>query len=368
MKKRICLLLGLVLLFIGITLFYRLSAENERVLQPETVQYEKKEGKCTELEIMKASIPLADNVSVGPFCCKKNMIYYTVFYLTDYFIGHETMDAERTEIRCYDMDKKEDSIVFQYDSYVEITDMQCNGEVLIWEDYGVGDVWEIQQLSLADGERRTLLKYEDSSQNLFSVTLTLDDDKLYWYDANMDNPQSMDLKYYDLSRKESGSIKEQLSLKSPFEHVSIVNHQCTVYQNMPDKSIINSWNLKTKKNTAFAVSDDVCRPIGNEKLCIWSRGYDGDDRDILYYYDGKADSVKQIKTDMFFSYGLIDDIIVVKVSDKIFYYDTSREVYGLLWDEEGGYGYTYQGSDNCVYFEKLDSENFEFVCIRKADV
>lgn len=368
MKKRMCLLLAAVLTLLGIILLYLLSTENKRVLQTEIIQYEKAEGECPELEVVKAVIPLADNVSVNAFCCKNNKIYYAVYYLTDYFIGRESADAERTEIRCYDLDKKEDSIVFSYDNFAEVTDMQCNGEVLVWEDYGAGDGWEIQQLSLADGGKSTLLKYKDSSQNFYTITLTLDEDKLYWYDSDMDNPQNMNLKYYDLSSQKSGSIKEQLTLKSPYEHVSVVNHQCTVYKNMQDKSIINSWNTKTKRNTTFAVSGDVYSPIGNENLCIWSRGYGASERNALYYYGRKMDTVKQIELDMFFSYGLIDDIIIVEISDKIFYYDTGRKVYGLLCDEEGGYGYTFQGSDNCVYFERRGTENFELVCIRKAEV
>lgn len=94
-------------------------------------------------------------------------------------------------------------MLYQYNETfcVEITDMYCNGEFLIWEDYGVESDWSVKCLPLTleeSGEPETIINAQSIPGDFWSITPVLTEDKVYWYHQGDDEAI---LYQYDLKRK-----------------------------------------------------------------------------------------------------------------------------------------------------------------------
>lgn len=58
------------------------------------------------------------------------------------------------------MQNGEEEVLYTYNAehYIEISDMCCNGETLVWEDYNVDDTWwRVQKMELSEPESAEVL-------------------------------------------------------------------------------------------------------------------------------------------------------------------------------------------------------------------
>lgn len=275
------------------------DAETISVIENKNVEisdYEETVSVKNEIVIDSFEIDLPENSSVSTFCVYKDTLYYSVHYI-DFFedpIGNRPEikfeNQYNTQIRSYSLKDKKDELLFQYeeDRCIQVTDLQCNGKELVWEDDTDKNQWNTKKLSL---------------NNKFDI-------------------------------KEVRIEQADLFFASAYEHVNIVH----------DVSV------------TFQVNCPVSNPVSNGEICVWSKGYE--DRSVLFVYNIKDQSIEKIAASEIFSYGLIDEILIINQKEGIFGYDIKSKEYSVLIDkEEGTYGFTFQGFEGNVYAEMFQDQH-----------
>lgn len=346
--------------------------ENKNV---EISNYEETKSVKNEIVIDFFEIDLPENSSVSTFCVYKDTLYYSVHYI-DFFedpIGNRSEikfeNQYNTQIRAYSLKHKKDELLFQYeeDRCIQVTDLQCNGKELVWEDYTGNNQWNIKKLSLRNkAQPENIYSYVSKSGEMWTVALTITENNLYWYFTMKNNDSAFILYSYDLDTKEVRIEQADLSLASIYEHVNIVHDVGVTFKALDDgKTMIHLMNLRNKKSEAFQVNCPVSNPVSNGEICVWSKGYE--DRSVLFVYNIKDRSIEKIAASEIFSYGLIDDILLINQKDGIFCYDIKSKEYSILIDkEEGAYGFTFQGFKGNVYAEMFqDNHKLRVVNFRK---
>lgn len=315
-----------------------------------------------ELKIEEFNIALPEHGQVNSFCVHDKKVYYAVEF-TDYLlstaqVGGESIPFEEkynTQIRVFDSERNEDNVIYQYveKKCVQITDLQCNGKVLVWEDYQEG-IWQVQMISLdnqADKDPMTIYACTEDTGKLDSVTLTLSEKELYWYNQNEDLNNPIILYKYNFDDKVQTVVEEDLALSSPYEHVNIKNNVRTNYTGREDeKDTIRIYDGENVMNIEIGMN--VSSPISNEKFCIWAEGYDYHERQLLYCFDRKENLFLAIPVADIFSYELIENIIIVNQEEGIICYDVSAKKVEDLTDVIGGKcGFLYSGVEGNIYTE-----------------
>ena len=91
-------------------------------------------------------IKLDENASIDEYIFAGEKLYYAIGYASYYYPfiqeGKELPDFKNeynSQIRVYDIATGEDTVLYQYqkDYAVEIGNMRCNGECLIWTEAAV---------------------------------------------------------------------------------------------------------------------------------------------------------------------------------------------------------------------------------------
>ena len=96
-----------------------------------------------DLKVSEVSIDLEPYAEVRTCCLYNEKVFYALDYMNFYDDpmgekGEQEFDKRHnSQIRMYDILSGEDRLVYQYneDFCVAITDLQFNGEYLLWEDY-----------------------------------------------------------------------------------------------------------------------------------------------------------------------------------------------------------------------------------------
>lgn len=341
----------------------------------QTYDYQEVESSEQDIKISECEFSIPEHSQVDAFCVYNNIVYYVVGF-SDYLENNtgshfvEFEEKYNTQIRSFNMNSKEDCLLYQYkeDNCINVTDIVCNGNYLIWEDYQ-SDEWKIQKLSLAEDEVPEIIidnsTYE--SGTLWTITPVITEDSLYWYDQSDEPDNPVTLYRYDFETKKTDTFQSGLDLSSPYTHVSIVNGICTFFEKKDkDKSIIYIYNLAKKELTTLTVPMDVSNPISNGEICIWLKGEDYYDREILYVYNLLEGSFEQINVSNAFSYGILGEYIIVNQTDydlynnnELFCYDAKCKTYFPITSSENViYGFTFYGLPDNIYMEKW-SDNKE---------
>lgn len=307
-----------------------------------------------------------ENSEVYPFCIYGNVVYYAITYsdfLTDPTGEHPIAFKPQynTQIRCLDITSGKDQLLYCYqeDRCVSIENIKCNGTQLIWEEYLPDRAWCIKLLLLNDKAAKPEEVAAYNGTGMFSIALTISRDGFYWYNETDESNHPISLFYYEFATKKTTVMKNGLTLKSPYEYVNLVNDTLTTYREESDGStVISFYNIKTKEETVLHTSSRVSSPICNGTICIWVAGYDIYDRDELFIYDISQKTFEKIAAGNIFSYGIVDDLVIVNDSEHgISCYDIKNKNYSLLIEipkNDIGYGFTFLGSDNNVYAQNFD--------------
>ena len=174
----------------------------------QTYDYQEVESPEHDIKILECEFSIPEHSQVDAFYVYDNTVYYSVGF-SDYLennTGFHFVEFEEkysTQIRSFNMESKEDSLLYQYkdDKCINVTDMVCNGTYLIWEDYQI-DGWRIQKLSLTEDEEPEVIVDSDAYESgLWTITPVITEDSLYWYDKSdeLDNPVT--LYRYDFKTK-----------------------------------------------------------------------------------------------------------------------------------------------------------------------
>lgn len=325
----------------------------------ETLQVNKKEfsnragSDCT---IKEFKLPLPENADISCFCYSSPYIYYGISY-TFYkesmlTVGKEFVysDDYATQIRRYDVQTKKDILLYQYDNCVEISDIQSDGDAVIWEDYlGEDGTWRVVKRSKNKNDIQLLFSAKDTQSTMDAVTLKEKDGSVYWYDRSENNGKYGLYQYAD---KNISILNDDISLASPFQHVTLDGNKAVKIYTDADEKIQIQVGGKDIDTGIRSVSDVQI----NDQYVVW---HEENIINKIYVYDRKAKQIYMIETDDFFSYGMLEHTLIVNGSAGVLAYDLDQETDTVIKPASQNtnmYLYIFQGQD-CLYTQRVDDQS-----------
>ena len=325
----------------------------------ETLQVNKKEfsnragSDCT---IKEFKLPLPENADISCFCYSSPYIYYGISY-TFYkesmlTAGKEFVysDDYATQIRRYDVQTKKDILLYQYDNCVEISDIQSDGDAVIWEDYlGEDGTWRVVKQSKNKNDIQLLFSAKDTQSTMDAVTLKEKDGSVYWYDRSENNGKYGLYQYAD---KNISILNDDISLVSPFQHVTLDGNKAVKIYTDADEKIQIQVGGKDIDTGIRSVSDVQI----NDQYVVW---HEENIINKIYVYDRKAKQIYMIETDDFFSYGMLEHTLIVNGSAGVLAYDLDQETDTVIKPASQNtnmYLYIFQGQD-CLYTQRVDDQS-----------
>lgn len=325
----------------------------------ETLQVNKKEfsnragSDCT---IKEFKLPLPENADISCFCYSSPYIYYGISY-TFYkesmlTVGKEFVysDDYATQIRRYDVQTKKDILLYQYDNCVEISDIQSDGDAVIWEDYlGEDGTWRVVKQSKDKNDIQLLFSAKDTQSTMDAVTLKEKDGSVYWYDRSENNGKYGLYQYAD---KNISILNDDISLASPFQHVTLDGNKAVKIYTDADEKIQIRVGGKDIDTGIRSVSDVQI----NDQYVVW---HEENIINKIYVYDRKAKQIYMIETDDFFSYGMLKHTLIVNGSAGVLVYDLDQETDTVIKPASQNtnmYLYIFQGQD-CLYTQRVDDQS-----------
>ena len=325
----------------------------------ETLQVNKKEfsnragSDCT---IKEFKLPLPENADISCFCYSSPYIYYGISY-TFYkesmlTAGKEFVysDDYATQIRRYDVQTKKDILLYQYDNCVEISDIQSDGDAVIWEDYlGEDGTWRVVKQSKDKNDIQLLFSAKDTQSTMDAVTLKEKDGSVYWYDRSENNGKYGLYQYAD---KNISILNDDISLVSPFQHVTLDGNKAVKIYTDADEKIQIQVGGKDIDTGIRSVSDVQI----NDQYVVW---HEENIINKIYVYDRKAKQIYMIETDDFFSYGMLEHTLIVNGSAGVLAYDLDQETDTVIKPASQNtnmYLYIFQGQD-CLYTQRVDDQS-----------
>lgn len=326
--------------------------------------YEESNEDSSKIKMEEYQMSLPEKANMNTFFVFGNTIYYAVGY-NNYFEG-ATEDSQRifekqynTQIKSVNMETNEEKTLYTYDEQncVEVTDMQCNGKVLVWEDYGVdSESWSIKMLDLEkEMYVETIETYTQENGDFSTVTLSITDEDLLWYNINEEenvmNPNM--LWRYNFEEEETSLQKDNLDTASPYEHMNSINGIYTTYQYIDENtSDIQIYDTKKDTNIILRVKGLVSAPICDGKICVWMCGYDYNNRNEIYIYNLKSKEFEKIECKYVFSFGLVNNCLILNREDGLWLYDIIEKKSKCLIQGDGIVcGYTFETFEGNVYMD-----------------
>lgn len=303
-------------------------------------------------------LKIPQNADISSFCYHEPYIYYGISY-TFYEESLQTVgqkftytDDFATQIRRYNVQTQNDILMFRYsedNKCVEISDIQCNGDTVIWQDH-IGQNGEWRVVKLFDDEIELLFSAKDTQSIMDEVTLMEKNGNIYWYDRN-EKSKDYDLYQYDTNKKIS-ILEKNISLASPYQHVALdQNEPVKLYvdKNAKVSIQVNGQNVHTgmSKVSDVQVSDGYI---------VW---YEENQTNKVYIYNRSSKEIYEIETGDFFSYGLLDHMLVVNGYAGVVAYDMDKKTYEVVKqskEKSNIYLYTFRDKD-CLYAQRLDDQS-----------
>lgn len=234
----------------------------------------------------------------------------------------------------------------------------------MWEDYSLKNptLCNVKRLHLSDADApEDIVSYNITEGSLMTITLTITNNSLYWYEQNKESENALSLCKCDLKTGKQSVEKSGITLSSPFEKVNFINNYFVTYESSSDDKTtihINNTNNSTnnsKKALDIKVSDSIRGPISNGEFCVWMKGYDALDNVSLFIYDISKQTCERIQGSYIFSYGIIDNMIITNQLDGLYCYDMKNKEYAKLVEtDQISYGYTAQGQENNVFTQDYE--------------
>lgn len=259
-------------------------------------------------------------------------------------------DDYATQIRRYDVQTKKDILLYQYDNCVEISDIQSDGDAVIWEDYlGEDGTWRVVKQSKNKNDIQLLFSAKDTQSTMDAVTLKEKDGSVYWYDRSENNGKYGLYQYAD---KNISILNDDISLASPFQHVTLDGNKAVKIYTDADEKIQIQVGGKDIDTGIRSVSDVQI----NDQYVVW---HEENIINKIYVYDRKAKQIYMIETDDFFSYGMLEHTLIVNGSAGVLAYDLDQETDTVIKPASQNtnmYLYIFQGQD-CLYTQRVDDQS-----------
>lgn len=375
-------------LFVSAIVFLLSGCSRQQEQNKELVHYTQTNALKEQTALEFIEVPVPEHFGVSSWTVCDETVYYAINYM-DYLSDHEGKGAVQptqehaSRILSYDTKSGETSILYQAEGVIEMSDVCADGEILVWEEYPRLEnmPWCIKMLSLTDRESKaeTIFSDSDTDGELWSIVLSLTEEKIYWYDQSDTEKfvHPISLYQYDLKSGEIMVDKQKIDLSSPYEQVSVIDRQMCTYRM---DSVVDSIDAKTSEiyiddiqtgeQITVSVSTKVMRPVANEDYCIWGESYESND--VLWVYDRQTKQsacVSLAELGGKFSYTLLEDWIIISTHRGLWCLEPETQTYTnlLMFGEKNNYGYLWHNLDGSVAMETAYSDKeFCIVNIKKA--
>lgn len=332
-----------------------LTEKEAQVLKYEAVTAQEESG---QREIV---ISIPESSEISGYVVYKDTVYYSLEYTTLFEDNTGTGVPEftkeySTQICAYDIKTGSGEVLYQYDNdyCIHVTDMQCNGEKLIWEDYPKEKIWNVKCMNLADGQTKDILSQAEGESGFDTITPRITEKGIYFY--NNDENNKVNLLYYEFENNTTTFVAEDVYLMSPYIKPAVVNGVLSYCRQEEGETRIIMVDLSSQKETGLKVAMDVRDAMSDGKVCVWMTGYGTEDE--VYVYDLSAKELQKISTGNIFSYAVSEGKVVINERNAetgIWLYDTEKETKSCLFDgTECYFGFTNIGYENNIYAEQSD--------------
>lgn len=177
-------------------------------------------------------IPCPENAYVSTWCAYNQYIFYSIDYID--FMANQTGEAEEkekteehnTRIVRYDTLDKSIEDIYIADGVIEVSNLNYNGEILIWEEYPGKEemTWQLKYVDISKVSEgvKVLLSDGDIEGKLWNVTPKLTEDSMYIYEQldTEKNEHPIILYKYDLKTKKYQSLLDN----EEYSYVYISTH------------------------------------------------------------------------------------------------------------------------------------------------
>lgn len=329
----------------------------------QSIQYEQTRELTEDIQTTIIDIPCPENAYISTWCAYHQYIFYSIDYID--FLANQTGEVEKkvkteehnTRIVRYDTSDKSIEDIYIADGVIPVSNLNYNGEILIWEEYPGKEemAWQLKYVDLSKVSEgvKVLLSDGDIEGMLWNVTPKLTEESMYIYEQldTEKNEHPIILYKYDLKSGEVTQVKDKIDLSSPYEQVSIVGNWMTTYQFAGEKNTIFMENLNTGEKNTIQFSEGVCCPMGSEDFCIWRESYDAAEYPHFLVYSAKEKTLERIELDEnIFAYTFLKNYVLMTREDGIWCFDLKTRKYQcLLDDEEYSYVYISTHGDECAY-------------------
>lgn len=358
-----------IIVIVSLALFFT-ACSNKKVEvdlresdQMKVYEYKETDNIAERIDIKEFVIDVPEDGYVNTYFIYDDILYYSLNFSSFYEnqIGENNIPdfkkEHNTQIRSYHLENKSDRLVYQYDEEkcIEITDLQSNGSVLVWEEYNNEEVWSVKKLDInSKNIPETIISYDQNNGIMNTITPRITADSLYWYEQNNDETHPITLLKYNFETNKITVVRKGLDLTSPFERVSIINNNYATYEiNEDNETLIHIENFNKKDEIQLKIKDRISNPINNGKICVWKMGYDEMDRSGIFIYHIKEKIFEKIECYQVFSHGLLEELIFVNQKKGLYCYDVkNKEFQCLVPTDEVSYSFTSLGLQNNVFMSK----------------
>lgn len=273
---------------------------NEVAKYPHT-GYKETDITKTCLKVGKHDIPLPEDAGCGAFCVYGNNVYYSVQYIGLIHIGVEFKEEYNTSIWRYRTDTKENELIYQYDlDYcVDIFDMKCNGDVIVWSEWHRYNSCRVKYFDLQNIDEPVEIITEGEG-SLSEINMMLSYDSVYW-------------------------VEEVNGEKGKY---SIIIH-----------------NTAKGTEEVVEVSEEIEILACNSRFCIGKP--DTSYSDCIYVYNIEYKQMIKMEMEKFYQCVLMDNMVIVSAEAGVTAYNLDKKEKTLLATDTC---YSiYRGNDNNAY-------------------
>ncbi|MBQ8519619.1 MAG: hypothetical protein IJ455_08490 [Agathobacter sp.] len=318
-----------------------------------------------ELKISEVSVDIDSRAEARTCFVYEEKVFYSLDY--EFFFqdptwsdGIEFDKSYNTQIRMYDMKSGEDRLLYQYDEEfcVVVLSLQYNGKTLIWEESNSHSVaWKIMAYDIEeDIKPHVLFKYGDVDGELNSATPKITEDSVLWYDLIKGRDYESVIYKYDFMRNNITVLKDGIDTWTPYARITLEDNVLLTYKYQNDSTSI--FIEKESDCVTVETLGKVEALRGNNEMCAWRKS--AEKHKNIQVYDIKNDLFYYIPTDYYFSFTVLDNVIIVNQDNGVYAYNIIDKTYMSIRESEGTYcGYLFDGW-NCKYSFVNEDEDSKF--------
>lgn len=239
------------------------------------------------------------------------------------FASYNITEKEPKLIHYYDINTKEDSILYNLDQSENhcIEDVKISGDYIFWiegnwDEYTTpeGIYWEIKRMDIQSGVIETIRCSNELNEPTLVPRLDEDQGYIVWTEGDSQSDDSIEhtIFVYDNADEKYYEIDKLNIFKNPYDIIRIRDGVITY----PDQ-IDGEWYIKCKSingeiNWSKKMDYLPMRPVSNGRILLWSEMHTHKE---LYYYDIEND--EEIRLDeQVFLFDVAGDIPIYSKSDQ----------------------------------------------------